>query len=130
DPAQDHTQKGDNGIAGVILGGPAPTVVDANFKYITSPAIDTSQAPGSVYLQYWRWLNSDYDPYMHNVVQVSTNNGATWTTPPYGLTGSSPGVQDAAWTNHGVGAGSPANPTNAAQYPTQFDLTAFKSAQM
>jgi hypothetical protein len=130
DPGQDHTQKGDNGIAGVVLGGPAPTNPDGVWRYLTSPTINTSQAAGSVYLQYWRWLNSDYDPYMHNVVQVSTDNGSTWTTLPYGLTGGCCGVMDAAWTNHGVPAGAPANPTSAAQYPTQFDLTPYKSATM
>jgi hypothetical protein len=29
-----------------------------------------------------------------------------------------------------VGAGSPAQPTNSAQYPTQFDVTAYKNANM
>ena len=83
-----------------------------------------------MYLQFWRFLNSDYASYMTNKVQVSTNNGASWSDLPYGTTGSSPGVRDAAWANHGVGAGSPANPTNQDQYPTQFDLTAYKSATM
>ena len=37
---------------------------------------------------------------------------------------------DADWTNHGVGPGAPAQPTDGDEYPTQFDLTAYKSAQM
>ena len=129
DPAQDHTPTADNGLAGVIIGGPAPTALH-DYYWLTSPAINTSGAVGSVYLQFWRFLNSDYASYMTNKVQVSTNNGASWSDLPYGTTGSSPGVRDAAWANHGVGAGSPANPTNQDQYPTQFDLTAYKSATM
>ncbi|MFO0592122.1 MAG: MopE-related protein [Polyangiaceae bacterium] len=131
DPGVDHTATADNGIAGVVLGGPAPTVVAAGqFYYLTSPTINTAGAAGSVYLQFWRWLNSDYDPFMHNVIQVSTDNGTTWVTLPYGATGGCCGVQDSAWTNHGL-PNPPVNPpTSAAQYPTQFDLTAYKSATM
>jgi hypothetical protein len=128
DPGVDHTPTSDNGIAGVVLGGPAPTTLHG-YYYLTSPPIDTSQAP-TLALSFWRWLNSDYDPYMHNVVEVSSDNGATWTTLPHGLTGACCGVMDAAWTNQPLPANAPAVPTNSANYPTQFDLTAFKSPQM
>jgi hypothetical protein len=53
-----------------------------------------SAVAGTVVLGYWRWLNSDYTPYMQNIVQVYT--GSTWQT--LWESGSSPGVQDAAWT--------------------------------
>src|SRR5207249_3967713 len=83
--------KGDDGVMGVVLGGPAPTNLHG-FYWATSPAFDTSKAVGTVYLSFWRWLNSDYDPYMHNKVQVSSNNGATWNDLPYGTTGGCCGV--------------------------------------
>ena len=43
----------------------------------------------------WRWLNSDYTPYMQNRIQVW--DGATWQT--VWETGGSPGIEDAVWTN-------------------------------
>jgi hypothetical protein len=127
DPALDHTPTGDNGIAGVVIGGPAPTN-QHGFYYLESPPFDTSQAPGSVFLSFWRWLNSDYTSYMQNSVEVF--NGATWVVLPYGRTGGSPGVRDSAWINQGVPPGAPSQPTNSAQYPTQFDLTPYKNSQM
>ncbi|MFO0553312.1 MAG: MopE-related protein [Polyangiaceae bacterium] len=129
DPGSDHTPTADNGLAGVIIGGPAPTTLHG-FYYLTSPTIDTSGAAGSVFLQFWRFLNSDYNPYMVNKVQVSTDNGGTWADLPYGTTGTFPGVMDTSWQNHGVPGGTPAQPTNSAQYPTQFDLTPYKSSQL
>lgn len=129
DPGTDHTPTADNGIAGVIIGGAAPTNLH-DFYWLESPTINTSAAAGSVYLQFWRWLNSDYLPYMQNKIQVSTNNGATWVDVPYGTTGGCCGVMETAWQNHGLPAGAPLQATNSAQYPTQFDLTAYKSAQM
>ena len=36
------------------------------YYYLTSPAVDVSAAPGQVYLEFWRWLNSDYTPFMNN----------------------------------------------------------------
>jgi len=104
DPALDHTPTADNGVAGVVLGGNAPVNLHQNY-YLTSPIFDTS-APGPVYLQYWRWLNSDYTPFMDNVIQVY--NGASWVT--LWQSGPPPGVEDAAWQQ------------------VTFDLTAHKSA--
>ena len=65
---------------------------------------------------------------MQNKVQVY--NGSAWVDLPFGTTGTSPGVKDATWTNHGVPPNTPAQPTSEAQYPTQFDLTAYKNANM
>ena len=45
---------------------------------------------------FWRWLNSDYSPYMTNEVAVSSNNGVSWT--PLSTTGVAPAVTDNAWT--------------------------------
>ncbi len=95
DPANDHSPTGDNGVAGVVIGGNANTAGGIHpFYYLTSPVIDTS---GYSFLQLdlWRWLNSDYTPYMQNHIQVW--DGAAWQT--VWQTGGSPGIQDAAWTN-------------------------------
>jgi len=127
DPGQDHTPTADNGLAGVVIGGCAPTALH-DFYWLESPTFNTANAVGTVYLQFWRHLNSDYISYMQNKVQVY--NGSAWVDLPYGTTGSSPGVQDTTWQNHGVGAGSPLQPTNSAQYPTQFDVTQYKNANM
>jgi hypothetical protein len=128
DPAQDHTPTDDNGLAGVVIGGPAPTASLHDYYWLESPPFDTSSAPGSVYLSFWRHLNSDYLSYMQNKVQVF--DGTSWVDLPYGTTGNCcPGVMDSTWRNHPVPAGAPAQATNSDQYPTQFDLTAYKSAQ-
>jgi hypothetical protein len=91
DPAADHTLTVDNGVAGVVIGGNAPTA-QHEYYYLTSPVIDTSAAPAA-YLNYWRWLNSDWAPYMTNHVQVF--NGQDWVT--LWASGGAPGVQDEAW---------------------------------
>lgn len=107
DPAQDHTATADNGVGGVVIGGNAPTALHA-YYYLTSPQINTSAATTLVF-EYWRWLNSDYTPYMANQIQISTD-GFTWTT--LYQTGSSPGVADSAWTKQ------------------TFDIAAYKSPTM
>ena len=107
DPAQDNTPTNDNGIAGVVIGGNAPTQLHS-FYYLESPVIDTASATGPVILEYSRWLNSDYDPYMHNQVQVY--NGHNWIT--VWQSDGPPGIFDNSWTQH------------------TFDITAFKSTIM
>ena len=128
DPAQDHTPTADNGLAGVVIGGPAPTGSLHDFYYLTSPAFNTANAAGSVYLSFWRWLNSDYLSYMQNTVEVW--NGSQWVVLPYGQTGGCCGVMDTQWTNQPVPPGAPLQATTSAEYPTQFDLTPYKNAQM
>lgn len=98
DPEKDHD--GDNNVAGVVIGGNA-MVADPRpqhpFHYLTSPTVDTSAVPGSLYLTYYRWLLSDYPPFMHNVVEVSTDGGASWfgvwAQPDNGAP-----IQDLEWT--------------------------------
>lgn len=107
DPDADHTETGDNGVAGVVIGGNASTAFHAPY-YLESPVVDTSGAAGSVWLGFYRWLNSDYAPYMINTVQVY--DGATWIT--IWKSGNSPGVADEAWTQQ------------------LFELTAYKNADM
>ena len=99
DPDTDHSPGADNGVAGVVLGGNAS--VDLHpFYYLESPAIDTS-APGPVLLSFWRWLNSDYLPFMQNQIEVW--NGAAWI--PIWMSGDPPQVQDSppegpGWNQH------------------------------
>jgi len=92
DPASDHSSSEDNYIAGVVIGGTAPKVI-GGFWWITSPPMDISSAQNP-HLSFWRFLNSDYTPYMQNKVEVY--NGSAWVN--VWQTGSSPGWQDAAWT--------------------------------
>ena len=105
DPAFDHTPSDDNGVAGVIIGGNAPTNVTTFARYLTSSAIDTA-VTGSVILEFWRYLNSDYTPYMQNLVQVF--DGSTWVS--VFQSGGFPGIADSAWTHF------------------QYDVTAYKNA--
>ncbi|MEZ4294513.1 MAG: hypothetical protein R3B70_06025 [Polyangiaceae bacterium] len=107
DPAMDHTPTADNGIAGVVIGGNASTNLH-DYYYLESPAFDTSGAAGSVILGFYRWLNSDYDPFMHNRIEVY--NGNQWIT--LFTSGGPPGIMDNAWTY------------------VEFDLTAYKNASM
>jgi hypothetical protein len=105
DPGMDHTPTNDNGIAGVVIGGNASTELHP-YHYIESPAFDTSAAQGQVILGFYRWLNSDYDPFMHNTIEVY--NGAAWV--PIWTSGPFPGIEDDSWTFQ------------------QYDITAHKSA--
>jgi hypothetical protein len=91
DPGNDHTDSDDNYIAGVNIGGSASTNLH-DFYWLTSPAIDTKGA-AHLSLIYWRWLNSDYLPYMQNRVQVY--DGMNWQT--VWETDTPPAVQDSAW---------------------------------
>ena len=107
DPAVDHSTTADNGVAGVVIGGNAATNIHP-FYYITSPPINSAGVAGNLQLDYYRWLNSDYTPYMQNQVQVY--DGTTWIT--IWQSGASPGIQDASWTFQ------------------SFDITAFKNPSM
>ena len=116
DPASDHSPSSDNGVAGTVIGGfPSKTV--HGFYYLESPAIDTTKAtPGSyVELRFWRWLNSDYNPYMRSRIEVwdGTQWVVLWSTqsqsPPQFLIDAPP---------RGMG-----------WYPMSFDVSAYKNAQ-
>ena len=77
DPAMDHTPSADNGVAGVVIGGCLNTALH-DYYCLTSPVVDLTTAPADVHLSYWRWLVSDYTPFMKNQIQVF--NGAIWVT--------------------------------------------------
>ena len=106
DPASDHTATADNGIAGVVIGGyPAKAIHE--YYYLTSPIIDTN-GPGSVIMEYWRFLNSDSSPFMNNLIEVW--DGSSWQH--VWQSGPPPTIHDAAWTK------------------VSYDLTAHKNASM
>ena len=77
DPALDNTATADNGVAGVAIGGHAVQSVHP-FYYLTSPVYDVSTIPGPLFVDYRRWLNSDYPPYMSDDVEVF--DGTSWVT--------------------------------------------------
>ena len=95
DPATDHSPTNDDGVAGVVIGGNASTNLH-DYYFIESPPFNTENAPAQVVLGFYRWLNSDWEPYMNNVIDIW--NGVQWVriwnsvappniidTPPQGL---------------------------------------------
>ncbi|MFT3776391.1 MAG: hypothetical protein QM820_64430 [Minicystis sp.] len=108
DPAQDHSTTSDNGVAGVQIGGNATITASQlhGYYYLTSPPFDTSGATGSVILGFYRWLNSDFGPYMTNIIEVW--NGTAWIQ----VWKSSATISDAAWLYQ------------------SYDITASKNAAM
>jgi cysteine-rich repeat protein len=109
----DHDHSGNGQVAGVVLGGNVP-LVDHDFYYLESPVIDTSGASGTLVLEYWRWLNSDYTPYMNNVVEVY--DGTTWVQ--VWQSGPSPAVFDSP-------AGGANTPSGPGWVKMQHDISAY-----
>jgi hypothetical protein len=102
DPGSDHTPTADNGLAGVVIGGNAGTALHP-FYYLTSPVIDGT---GAETLNLWRWLNSDYTPFMQNNIEVW--DGAAWQV--VWQSGPFPNIEDAAWTEQTYDISAYANP--------------------
>ncbi|MFP6615797.1 MAG: leucine-rich repeat domain-containing protein, partial [Candidatus Hydrogenedentota bacterium] len=78
-------------VYGVNLDGDYSTSVGGPF-YLTTGAIDCSDATG-VTLAYYRWLNTDYEPYVYETVDVSSD-GTNWTSVWGNAT---PSIQDSSW---------------------------------
>ncbi|WP_437668714.1 hypothetical protein [Sorangium sp. So ce131] len=89
DPAVDHTPTGDNGIAGVLLGGSPSIATSHPQRYLTSPAVDAG-AFGRLTLSFWRWLNTTY----RNKGHVEVFDGSRWQIVYETPNGD---VTDAAW---------------------------------
>jgi ribosomal protein S19 len=108
DPLYDWTHDTtDNGIAGVVLGGNASTVVHSAY-HLTSPVKPTAVPAGKkLYLSFDRWLNTDYPSFMSSTIEVF--NGLTWVNI---YTAASPGVFDSAWAFQ------------------QYDITAYSNANL
>ena len=105
DPAVDHTPTSNNGVAGVVIGGNASTATH-DFYFLTSPVVNLSGATGTVTLDFYRWLNSDYTPFMQNKVDVF--NGSSWQN--IWISGGSPGVLDSSWVQQSFNVTAFANP--------------------
>jgi hypothetical protein len=91
DPSFDNTPTSDNGVAGYGIGGNTGTALFAP-RYLTSPVINLN-VTGSVMLEFYRWLNSDYPPYSSSTIEVW--NGSSWVQL---YISASPGTQDTSWT--------------------------------
>jgi hypothetical protein len=74
-PDPSYTPFSGNRVAGVVIGGNAAQTLH-DYYYLVSPAFNTATGSSTVTLSYFRWLNSDYTPYMQNVVDVF--DGTTW----------------------------------------------------
>ena len=96
DPEEDYdgSLSGDNGVAGVALGGNAMSTSGAKY-YLTSPEIDLSSLPANetVYLDFWRWLNTAAPMTMQNTIEVY--NGTSWVQ----VWASVGPLADSAWNN-------------------------------
>jgi hypothetical protein len=103
DPATDHTSTNDNKIAGVVLGGNA-AVDQHDPYYLTSKVLDTNKN-GTVFLSFWRWLNTKGVAPIVDTVEVTTD-GQIWTP---------------IWTNT-------ADVFDNAWVPQAFDVSLYKSS--
>ncbi len=103
-PDFDHTASGDNIVLGVFVGGIEPGDTVYGPFYATSPVVDLSGTTAP-HVSMWRWLNSDYTPWMVNTIDAF--DGAVWQN--LWITGASPGIEDDAWVH------------------MDFDVTAHKS---
>lgn len=77
DPADDHSGSSDGFVAGVGIGDIVKETVHTEMYWLTSPVMPCAGAQ-DLKLTYWRWLNTDYSPYMKNRVEVF--NGSDWVT--------------------------------------------------
>ena len=93
DPATDHSATADNGVLGSKLGGNvgAPEGLH-DFYYATSPTYNLSNVK-DVNVSFYRWLNSDYKPYMTS--QVEAFDGNAWHVI---FTNANASIYDNAWT--------------------------------
>jgi hypothetical protein len=107
DPSVDHSSSTDNGVVGVVIGGNANVTMPHDFQWLESPVFNATIDPGPVILSYFRWLNSDWDPWMNNRVEVWT--GMAWLT---------------VWESRGQPV------TDAAWTKVEHDLTPYKNAAM
>lgn len=76
DPKEDHSPNLNNELAGVKIGGDAPTNVHDFFYMTTMAGLDTSAEPDKLVLVYQRWLNSDAPGIMTSKVEVG--DGDQW----------------------------------------------------
>lgn len=111
DPATDHSATADNGVAGVVIGGNQQPVLHAPY-YLESPSVNVAGA-GKVILTYYRWLNSDYLPFMRNMIEVY--DGTAW---------------QEVWTSGGPPSIQDSPPMGAGWTFVSHDLTAYKNMNL
>ncbi len=114
DPAQDHTPTADNGVAGNVLGGNVPTSIGGPY-YLTSPVVNTAGQP-AVYLEFWRWLHSDYPNFMIDRIEVW--NGASWVQ--IWINPSGTVVNDTAWLKQSFNISAHANAAMQVRFSYQI----------
>ena len=104
DPGLDHSSASDNMLAGMRIGANTDKTLHAAY-YLTSPEVDISGATAPE-LSFWRFLNSDYPPYMTNSIEAFDGDGwvSLWTQQQYGF------IKDTVWTLE------------------SYDVTAYKNA--
>ncbi len=78
DPGTDHTASADNRVAGVVIGGNAPTSTGYQTHYLVSPPIDTTSATVGVELHFSRWLSSLAGTWPDWTATVEVHNGFLW----------------------------------------------------
>jgi len=93
-PEFDHTATGDNSVMGVFVGGIEPGDTVYGPFYASSPVVDLTGAT-EPHVSLWRWLNSDFTPWMVNTIDVY--DGAVWQN--VWMTGAAPGIEDDAWVH-------------------------------
>jgi hypothetical protein len=89
DPSTDADGVAGGGVAGVVIGGTASTVMHS-YYWLTSPILPAPAEQGLT-LSFDRFLNSDYPPYMDSRVEVF--DGVNWTA-----IWASDELYDTAWT--------------------------------
>ena len=95
DPTSDHTGVAGSGVVGAFVCGNNPTGQTTPYRYATSRAMDTSNAP-TLKLAFWRWLNTDASEWMASTVDVY--DGSAWVNVYTNPSGTANYVLDAAWT--------------------------------
>jgi hypothetical protein len=122
DPAQDHSATADNGVLGAKLGSNigAPDGMHG-FYYATSQAYNLANV-SKVNVSFYRWLNTDYDPYMTS--QVEAFDGSAWhvifTNCCVGGAGQ---IFDSAWTQQSYDVSAYADHNAAFRLRFSYDVT-------
>lgn len=84
-------------VFGFNLNGDYPTGLGGPC-YLTAGPLSFVNYSG-VKLQFERWLNTDYQPYVYATIEISTNGGATWST--VWSNGTSE-ITDTAWSRQSI----------------------------
>lgn len=81
-------------VYGVNLSGDYTVAVDTQVRYVTSTAIDCSRS-SNTYLQFERWLNTDYPSFVDSRIEVSRDNSTwhlVWANTPGNI------IEDGSWS--------------------------------